>query len=147
MVFTNVMQKAWFRDELSGPVEVKRDEEKDMERRRFLGALTAASLGIALKNSFTEFARAQSAVPATENSHASKTSRFPPNSTIILVHGAWADGSCWRNIILPLEHQGLHVICAPIPMTSLTNDADALTLVLERVSGPVIRSGTLILAL
>ena len=78
-----------------------------MERRRFLGALTAASLGIALTNSFTEFARAQNAAPATENSHASKTSGFPPNSTIILVHGAWADGSCWRNIILPLEQRGL----------------------------------------
>lgn len=141
MVFTNVMQKAWFRDELSGPVEVKRDEEKDMERRRFLGALTAASLGIALKNSFTEFARAQSAALATENSHSSKTSRFPPNSTIILVHGAWADGSCWRNIILPLEARGLHVICAPIPMTSLTNDVEALTQVLERTSGPVILVG------
>ena len=28
---------------------------------------------------------------------------FPQNSTIVLVHGAWADGSCWSNVILPLE--------------------------------------------
>ena len=57
------------------------------------------------------------------------------------MHGAWADGSCWRNVILPLEHRGLHVICAPIPITSLTNDANALTRVLERTSGPVILVG------
>jgi pimeloyl-ACP methyl ester carboxylesterase len=58
-----------------------------------------------------------------------------------LVHAAWADGSCWRNVILPLEHCGLHVICAPIPLTSLTNDATALSQVLERTSGPVVLVG------
>jgi hypothetical protein len=47
---------------------------------------------------------------------------FPQNSTIVLVHGAWADGSCWRDVILALEHQGLKVICAPIPLTSLSDD-------------------------
>jgi pimeloyl-ACP methyl ester carboxylesterase len=57
------------------------------------------------------------------------------------VHGAWADGSCWRNVILPLERRGLHVICAPIPMTSLTNDATALSQALERTNGPVVLVG------
>jgi len=37
------------------------------------------------------------------------------NATVVLVHGAWADGSCWQNIILPLQRQGLNVTCAPIP--------------------------------
>jgi pimeloyl-ACP methyl ester carboxylesterase len=68
-------------------------------------------------------------------------SEFPPNSTIILVHAAWADGSCWSNIILPLHRRGLHVICAPIPMTSLSDDAAALSRVLERSSGPVVLVG------
>src|SRR6202044_3389734 len=107
-----------------------------MERRRFLGALTAASLGVALKGSLTRFARAQNTAQAAANSQVSKTSGFPPNSTIMLVHGAWADGSCWRNVILPLERRGLRVLCAPIPMTSLTNDATALRQTLERPSGP-----------
>ena len=66
---------------------------------------------------------------------------FPQNSTIVLVHGAWADGSCWKNVILPLERQGLKVICAPIPLTSLTDDVAALTRVLERTSGPVVLAG------
>ena len=112
-----------------------------MERRRFLGALTAASLGVALDGSLTKLARAQNTAQAAANSQASKTSGFPPNSTIILVHGAWADGSCWRNVILPLERHGLHVICAPIPLTSLTNDAAALSQALERTSGPVVLVG------
>jgi len=33
-------------------------------------------------------------------------SSFPPNSTIVLVHGAWADGSCWKEVILPLQRRG-----------------------------------------
>jgi pimeloyl-ACP methyl ester carboxylesterase len=112
-----------------------------MERRKFLGSLTAASLGVALDASLIRLARAQNTEQARANSQAPKTSGFPPNSTIILVHGAWADGSCWRNVILPLERRGLHVICAPIPMTSLTNDATALSQVLERTSGPVVLVG------
>jgi len=63
------------------------------------------------------------------------------NSTIVLVHGAWADGSCWKEVILPLERQGLKVACAPIPLTSLSDDASALTRALERTSGPVILAG------
>jgi pimeloyl-ACP methyl ester carboxylesterase len=63
---------------------------------------------------------------------------FPQNSTIVLVHGAWADGSCWTNVILPLKRQGLTVTCAPIPLTSLTDDVSALTRALERTSGPVV---------
>jgi pimeloyl-ACP methyl ester carboxylesterase len=61
--------------------------------------------------------------------------------SVILVHGAWADGSCWSNIILPLLNQGLNVIAAPIPLTSLTDDAAALRRVIERTAGPVILVG------
>ena len=68
-------------------------------------------------------------------------SEFPPNATIFLVHAAWADGSCWSNVILPLQRRGLHVVCAPIPMTTLSDDAAALSAVLERTSGPVVLVG------
>ena len=66
---------------------------------------------------------------------------FPKDSTIILVHGAWADGSCWNNVILPLQRHGLKVICAPIPLTSLPDDIAALRRALERTSGPVVLAG------
>ena len=61
--------------------------------------------------------------------------------SVILVHGAWADGSCWSNIILPLQHQGLNVIAAPIPLTSLTDDTAALQRAIERNAGSVILVG------
>ncbi|HUA01262.1 MAG TPA: alpha/beta hydrolase [Candidatus Aquilonibacter sp.] len=63
---------------------------------------------------------------------------FPENSTIVLVHGAWADGSCWTNVILPLQRHGLRVTCAPIPLTSLSEDVAALNRTLERMSGPLV---------
>ena len=61
--------------------------------------------------------------------------------TIVLVHGAWADGSCWHKIILPLRKEGLKVTCAPLPLTSLTEDIAALHGVVERTSGPVVLVG------
>jgi pimeloyl-ACP methyl ester carboxylesterase len=68
-------------------------------------------------------------------------SSFAKNATAILVHGAWADGSSWSQVILPLEQQGLKVVCAPIPLTSLSDDAAALRRVLERTDGPVLLAG------
>jgi pimeloyl-ACP methyl ester carboxylesterase len=61
--------------------------------------------------------------------------------TVVLVHGAWADGSCWQNVILPLERLDLRVICAPLPLTSLSDDIAALSRTLERTSGPVVVVG------
>jgi hypothetical protein len=108
-----------------------------MERRSFLGALTAASLGVVLEGSFTECAPAQNTAQGVASAgQATKIGDFPRNSTIMLVHAAWADGYCWSNIVLPLERRGLKVICAPIPLTSLTSDATALSVALERTSGP-----------
>jgi pimeloyl-ACP methyl ester carboxylesterase len=66
---------------------------------------------------------------------------FSKNATVVLVHGAWADGSSWNRVILPLLHQGLKVICAPIPLTSLSDDAAALNRVIERIDGPVLLTG------
>jgi pimeloyl-ACP methyl ester carboxylesterase len=68
-------------------------------------------------------------------------SSFTQNATIVLVHGAWADGSCWQNVILPLRNKGLQVTCAPIPLTSLEEDIAALKRVLERTNGPSVLAG------
>src|SRR5580658_4596399 len=68
-------------------------------------------------------------------------SLFAPSATVLLVHGAWADGSCWQKVILPLEKEGLGVICAPLPLTSLSDDIAALERVIERTSGPLLLAG------
>ncbi len=68
-------------------------------------------------------------------------SSYLQNATVVLVHGAWADGSCWQNIVLPLRQQGFKVTCAPLPLTSLTDDIAALQRAIERTTGPVVLAG------
>jgi pimeloyl-ACP methyl ester carboxylesterase len=60
------------------------------------------------------------------------------DTSVVLVHGAWADGSSWAEVIRPLRAKGLRVIAAPLPLTSLSDDVRALDRVLERTQGPVI---------
>ena len=61
--------------------------------------------------------------------------------SVILVHAAWADGSSWNKVTQALQAKGRHVIAAPIPMSSFSEDVKALNRVLERTSGPVILGG------
>ena len=63
------------------------------------------------------------------------------NITVVAVHGAWADGSSWRDVILGLKREGLPVIAAPIPLTSLGDDSAALKRAMARTEGPVILAG------
>lgn len=60
------------------------------------------------------------------------------SATIVVVHGAWADGSSWSKVVLPLQRRGLQVVAAPIPLTSLSDDAAALARVLARTQGPLV---------
>ncbi|WP_158922237.1 alpha/beta fold hydrolase [Acidisphaera sp. S103] len=64
-----------------------------------------------------------------------------PDPTIVLAHGAWADGSSWAKVILGLRAAGINSVAAPLPLTSLTDDIAALDRVIARVNGPVILVG------
>ena len=66
---------------------------------------------------------------------------FSGNLSVVAVHGAWADGSSWRDVILGLEREGLRVIAAPIPLTSLNDDIAVLKRAIARTEGPVILAG------
>jgi pimeloyl-ACP methyl ester carboxylesterase len=61
--------------------------------------------------------------------------------SVVLVHGAWADGSSWSKIIRPLAAEGTKVTAAPLPLTSFQDDVAALDRTLERVAGPVVLAG------
>jgi pimeloyl-ACP methyl ester carboxylesterase len=63
------------------------------------------------------------------------------NATVVVVHGAWADGSSWEAVIRRLQEQGLRVVAAPIPLTSLSDDAAALKRTIARTQGPLIVAG------
>jgi pimeloyl-ACP methyl ester carboxylesterase len=57
---------------------------------------------------------------------------------IVLVHGAWADGSCWSAVIERLQADGYNVTAPQLPETSLADDVARLRQVLERQSGPTV---------
>jgi len=61
--------------------------------------------------------------------------------TVVLVHGAWADGSSWEKVIRGLRAEGLKSVAAPLPLTSLTDDLAALERTVERVAGPTVLVG------
>jgi pimeloyl-ACP methyl ester carboxylesterase len=60
---------------------------------------------------------------------------------VVLVHGAWADGSSWSKVIGPLKAAGIRVVATPLPLTSLAEDVAAVERVLERLDGPVVLVG------
>lgn len=66
-------------------------------------------------------------------------SRYELN--VVLVHGAWADGSSWAKVITPLAADGFRVTAAPLPLTSWQDDVTALDRTLGRASGPVVLVG------
>ena len=58
--------------------------------------------------------------------------------TIVMVHGAWADGSSWQKVIRLLQADGIRTLAAPIPLTTLSEDVRALDRALERIDGPIV---------
>lgn len=101
-----------------------------ISRRHFGKAALAASAGFFLpRSSFGERERAASRpIPSAV-------------TNVVLVHGAWADGSSWSRVIPLLEAQGLYVTAVQIPLTSLADDVATTRRVLSRQNGPVILVG------
>jgi pimeloyl-ACP methyl ester carboxylesterase len=60
---------------------------------------------------------------------------------IVLVHGAWADGSSWSGVVERLQADGYHVTAPQFPLTALADDVARLRQVLEFQDGPVIVAG------
>jgi pimeloyl-ACP methyl ester carboxylesterase len=60
---------------------------------------------------------------------------------IVLVHGAWADGSCWSGVIERLQADGFQVRAPQFPLTSLPDDLARLREVLDFQDGPTIVVG------
>lgn len=64
-----------------------------------------------------------------------------PVKNIVLVHGAWADGSSWAKVIPLLEKQGLHVVAVQNPLSSLADDVAAAKRAIDAQDGPVVLVG------
>lgn len=64
-----------------------------------------------------------------------------PVKNIVLVHGAFADGSSWSRVIPLLEARGYHVTAVQNPLTSLADDVSATKRIIDLQDGPVILVG------
>jgi pimeloyl-ACP methyl ester carboxylesterase len=60
---------------------------------------------------------------------------------VVLVHGAWADGSSWSKVIPLLEAEGLHVTAVQLPLTSLADDTAALKRAMALQNAPFVLVG------
>ncbi|MET9017947.1 alpha/beta fold hydrolase [Streptomyces olivaceoviridis] len=65
----------------------------------------------------------------------------PADPTVVLIHGAFADGSSWRAVVQRLLRQGHRVLAPALPLRGLASDAAYIRSVLESVSGPIVLVG------
>jgi pimeloyl-ACP methyl ester carboxylesterase len=61
--------------------------------------------------------------------------------SVVLAHGAWADGSSWARVVTALKAEGTTVSAAPLPLTSLADDVAALNRSPDRTEGPIVLAG------
>lgn len=98
--------------------------------------LSIAAVTIGLASTTTNFGSATS-----ENKTLMQlkgTQSMATNTTnIVLVHGAWADGSGWYKQIPILEKAGHKVIAVQLPLHSLTDDVETVKRAIDRIGGPV----------
>jgi len=90
--------------------------------------LTVIALGMVAAMPFTAQALAQAARPAQARN-------------VVLVHGAWADGSSWSEVIARLQAAGLHVTAVQNPLTSLADSVAATRRALALQDGPTVLVG------
>jgi pimeloyl-ACP methyl ester carboxylesterase len=64
-----------------------------------------------------------------------------PVKNIVLVHGAWADGSSWSKIIPLLEAKGLHAVAVHNPLSSIADDVASTNRIIDAQDGPVLLVG------
>lgn len=83
------------------------------------------------------------AVGATQGAHAAQAGEPGAlgDTTVVLTHGAFADGSSWSRVIPLLEAKGLHVVAVQNPLSSLSDDVAATKRVIEQQTGPVVLVG------
>jgi len=95
-----------------------------MNRRTFSAALVAGAAASLIST------RGKAAIPAVTKAR-----------NVVLVHGLFADGSCWSEVISRLQPVGLNVTSVQNPLTTLTEAVAAAERVLARQDGPTVLVG------
>ncbi|WP_208611867.1 alpha/beta fold hydrolase [Streptomyces pseudovenezuelae] len=109
---------------------------KGGRKRLMTGAIATATAGLALG----AFALSGTANGATGTAEAAGVTKHA-KPTVILEHGAFADGSSWNGVIADLRADGYPVVAAADPLRGPASDAAALRTVLDHVKGPKIVVG------
>jgi pimeloyl-ACP methyl ester carboxylesterase len=65
----------------------------------------------------------------------------PTPTTVVLVHGAWADGSSWDKVTAQLQQRGLNVVAVQLPRNSLSDDAATVRRAIDAQPGQVVLVG------
>jgi len=78
---------------------------------------------------------------ATRGTATPASRRAPKARNIVLVHGLFADGSCWNDVITLLQAKGLNVTSVQNPLTTLPQSVAAAERVLNRQDGPTVLVG------
>jgi Alpha/beta hydrolase family len=95
---------------------------------------TAAFAGLAAVQASGLAGAASAAAAGTSSGH--------PKANVLLVHGAWVDGSSWSRVIAILQQRGYNVLAVQVPLTSLAEDVAWTRHVLaERLEGPTVLAG------
>jgi pimeloyl-ACP methyl ester carboxylesterase len=95
---------------------------------------TAAVAGLAAVQASGLAGAASAAAAGTSSGH--------PKANVLLVHGAWVDGSSWSRVIAILQQRGYNVLAVQVPLTSLAEDVAWTRHVLaERLEGPTVLAG------
>jgi pimeloyl-ACP methyl ester carboxylesterase len=82
-----------------------------------------------------------SSVCACTKSSAKPSPSDEEKPTIVLVHGAWADGSSWSKVIPILQKNGYRVIAVQNPLTSLDDDVAAVNRAFDGIKGKIVLVG------
>ncbi|MFE5375469.1 alpha/beta fold hydrolase [Streptomyces mirabilis] len=81
------------------------------------------------------------AVTAPANAAKAEHWSSEAKPTVVLVHGAFVDGSSWNGVIKRLQHHGYPVVAPANPLRGLASDADYLKSYLDSVKGPIVLVG------
>lgn len=104
----------------------------DMSRRQILtaGAILAGSAALA--------AAPLPAAAASTDSAAAPAGPGKVKPTIVLVHGGYADSSCWNATIQRLQSKGYPTIAGSNPLRGIPTDAPYISSLVDSISGPVV---------
>ena len=104
----------------------------NLSRRQVLvtGAAVAGSAAL------TPTALGAEAAAARTMAEAGAAPKIKP--TIVLVHGGYADSSCWNDVIAQLQGAGYTTICGSNPLRGIPTDAPYIASLLDSISGPVV---------